>query len=58
MGSWNDAMLAAGLDADAYRRGPAPSLSSSIAVSRQSQATDTLRPDRPVLGACQRSVLA
>lgn len=51
--NWSEAMRAAGLDPALYRRGPTPpSRPSSEAgprdpVSRQSQANDMLRPDRP-----------
>lgn len=52
LGSWDQAMRAAGLDPDAHRRGPArrssaPDGEARPSVSRQSQANDTLRPDRP-----------
>jgi hypothetical protein len=52
LGSWNEAMRAAGLDPAAYRRGPAripPSTNagSRDSVARQSQADEMPRPDRP-----------
>lgn len=51
--NWSEAMRAAGLDPALYRCGPtaSPSPSADVdprnPVSRQSQANDTLRPDRP-----------
>lgn len=52
LGSWDQAMRVAGLDPDAYRRGPrgsAPFTDTGArpVVSRQSQPNDRLRPDRP-----------
>jgi hypothetical protein len=51
--SWSEAMRAAGLDPDLYRRGPANRSSSIDALphppgSRQSQLSETVRPDHPV----------
>ena len=50
--NWHEAMRAAELDPAVYRRGPAGTLPSTNAgsrdsVARQSQADGTLRPDRP-----------
>ena len=51
--NWSEAMRAAGLDPAIYRRGPTPPPTPSAQpglhepVSRQSQANETLQPDRP-----------
>jgi hypothetical protein len=51
--NWTEAMRAAGLDPALYRRGPKPpprppaDVAPRDPVSRQSQAADALRPDRP-----------